>query len=77
MRHAPSGYGHYTTPMPKRYVFASTTVNVRLGPGSANYKVIATLKKGEKAEYLGSYGGWSQIMYKGKLGYVFTKYLVS
>ncbi len=69
--------GGDTTPMPKRYVFASTTVNVRLGPGSANYKVIATLKKGEKAEYLGSYGGWSQIMYKGKLGYVFTKYLVS
>ncbi|MCE5235783.1 MAG: SH3 domain-containing protein [Clostridiaceae bacterium] len=62
-------------PSPAEYRTATTNVNVRTGPGSAKYPVMGSLVKGEKVQYLGVSGNWTQVLYKGQVGYVFSKYL--
>lgn len=62
-------------PSPAEYRTATANVNVRTGPNSANYPVMGVLAKGEKVQYLGVSGNWTQVLYKGQIGYVFTKYL--
>lgn len=56
-------------------VNTDTNLNVRSGPGT-KYKVIGSLKKKTKITvYSKTKSGWSEIRYKGKKGYVATKYL--
>lgn len=62
-------------PAPAEYRAANANVNVRTGPSSEKYPVIGYLVKGEKVQYLGVSGNWTQVLYKGQVGYVFTKYL--
>ncbi|MCM3788874.1 SH3 domain-containing protein [Domibacillus indicus] len=53
----------------------SGVLNVRSGPGT-NYKVIGSLKNNVSVSvYSQSKSGWSQIAFKGKRGYVSSKYL--
>ncbi len=59
----------------KYYRSATTGVNIRSGPGSLQYPVIGTLKKGEKVQYLGDSGSWAMVLYSGDIGFVFGKYL--
>jgi|GEM_PF-352736 len=58
-----------------QYRAATTAVNVRSGPNSSTYGIIGSLSKGEMVRYNGQVGSWSQVVYKGMTGYVFTKYL--
>ncbi|MEM1502826.1 SH3 domain-containing protein [Domibacillus sp. 8LH] len=53
----------------------SGVLNVRSGPGT-NYKIIGTLKNNVSVSvYSQSKSGWSEINFKGKRGYVASKYL--
>lgn len=53
----------------------SGVLNVRSGPGT-NYKIIGTLKNNVSVSvYSQSKSGWSEIGFKGKRGYVASKYL--
>jgi D-alanyl-D-alanine carboxypeptidase len=55
----------------------TTTVNlnVRLGP-STKYTILGNIKKGEQVDVKSSaVNGWYQILYKGKKGYVSSKYV--
>lgn len=55
-------------------VLATTTVNVRKGPGT-RYEKIGRLRKGDRVGFLGAEGNWTKVEYKGKPGYVYSKYL--
>ncbi len=71
-----TGGGSTPTPAPTQYRFATTAVNVRTGPNSAKYPAMGYLNKGEKVQYLGALGDWSKVLFQGKIGYVYSKYLV-
>ncbi|MBC2003142.1 SH3 domain-containing protein [Listeria booriae] len=55
-------------------VTAKTDVKVRTGE-STKSKVLGVLKKGEKVYFVKDDYGWSKVTYKGKTGYVGTRYL--
>jgi len=61
-------YGYY------EYRYATERVNVRTGP-STKYSVIGVLEAGEQVKLIGYSGKWSQVIYRGQVAYVFTKYL--
>lgn len=63
------------TPTPTQYRYATTAVNVRTGPGSNKYPAMGFLNKGEMVQYLGASGNWSKVLFNGKVGYVYSKYL--
>ena len=52
------------------------SLNVRSGP-STSYSVIGKVSEGDKVEVISTSNGWSKIKYKGKTGYVSSKYLSS
>lgn len=56
-------------------VYATTPVNVRLGPGT-NYDRITTLRVGEAVQRIGiGSNGWSKVIYKGAVAYIYSLYL--
>ncbi|MBC1372559.1 SH3 domain-containing protein [Listeria booriae] len=55
-------------------VTAKTDVKVRTGESNKS-KVLGVLKKGEKVYFVKDDYGWSKVTYKGKTGYVGTRYL--
>ncbi|MBC2169844.1 SH3 domain-containing protein [Listeria booriae] len=55
-------------------VTAKSDVKVRAGE-STKSKVLGILKKGEKVYFVKDDYGWSKVTYKGKTGYVGTRYL--
>ncbi|MBC1525765.1 SH3 domain-containing protein [Listeria booriae] len=55
-------------------VTAKSDVKVRAGE-STKSKVLGVLKKGEKVYFVKDDYGWSKVTYKGKTGYVGTRYL--
>lgn len=69
-------YSQYLSVAPVAYRTATTAVNVRTGPSSIKCPAIGYLKSGESVQYIGKSGSWSVVSYKGKLAYVFSKYLV-
>ncbi len=69
-------YSSYLHTVSIAYRIATTAVNVRTGPNSTKYPAIGYLKAGESVQYIGKTGSWSVVSYKGKLAYVFSKYLV-
>jgi uncharacterized protein YgiM (DUF1202 family) len=55
--------------------YATTKVNVRVGPGPS-YIVVGKLKYGESVTRVGiGDNGWSKILYEGDVYYVISKYL--
>lgn len=52
----------------------TASLNMRKGAGT-KYKKITTLKKGVSVTYLSKKNGWYRVSYKGKKGYVSSKYL--
>lgn len=58
-------------------VWATTTVNVRKGPGTG-YEIVGKLYKGELVQRtaIGS-NGWSKVKYDGDTRYVYSKYLTT
>ncbi|MBI2900253.1 MAG: N-acetylmuramoyl-L-alanine amidase [Planctomycetes bacterium] len=52
----------------------TSTLNVRSGP-STSYSVIGTVLEGQRYVRLSSSGGWSQIQYKGNVGWCYDGYL--
>lgn len=63
---------HYTAK--PQMVTAKSAVNVRAGESTTS-KVLGTLKKGEKVYFVKDNYGWSKVTYKGKTGYVGTRFL--
>lgn len=55
-------------------VYATTSVNVRSGPGT-KYNIVGGLKRGDRVEWLGSEGKWGRVRYGGMICYVYGKYL--
>lgn len=55
-------------------VYATTSVNVRSGPGT-KYSIVGELKRGDRVEWLGSEGKWGRVRYGGMICYVYGKYL--
>ncbi|WP_234447893.1 3D domain-containing protein [Viridibacillus soli] len=51
-------------------------LNLRKG-ASTKYKVLLTVPKGKTVTYKGKKGSWYKVKYKGKTGYVSSKYLTS
>ncbi|MGE7624284.1 3D domain-containing protein [Viridibacillus sp. NPDC096237] len=51
-------------------------LNLRKSAGT-KYKVLLTIPKGKKVTYKGKKGSWYKVKYKGKTGYVSSKYLTS
>ncbi|HWR24082.1 MAG TPA: SH3 domain-containing protein [Feifaniaceae bacterium] len=70
------GGGSTPAPTPTEYRVATTAVNVRTGPSSVKYPAMGYLDKGESVQYLGASGDWSKVLFYGKVGYVYSKYLV-
>ena len=65
-----AAYGYYT----EDTVYATTSVNVRSGPGT-KYSIVGGLKRGDRVEWLGSEGKWGRVRYGGMICYVYGKYL--
>lgn len=63
----------YYTAKPQM-VTVKSAVNVRASE-STNSKVLGTLNKGEKIYFVKDNYGWSKVTYKGKTGYVGTRFL--
>ncbi|MBC6316816.1 SH3 domain-containing protein [Listeria grandensis] len=63
---------HYTAK--PQMVTAKSAVKVRASESTGS-KVLGTLKKGEKVYFIKDDYGWSKVTYKGKTGYVGTRYL--
>ncbi|WP_181676813.1 SH3 domain-containing protein [Listeria rustica] len=63
----------YYTAKPQM-VTVKSAVNVRAGENTGS-KVLGTLKKGEKVYFVKDDYGWSKVTYKGKTGYVGTRFL--
>ena len=53
---------------------ATTSVNVRKGPGTKHAR-LGLLRKGERIVAVGSEGSWTKVKYKGSAAFVFTQYL--
>ena len=71
-----SGDGNGTKKIYDRPVekYASSSVNVRLGPGTG-YGIVGELDQGEAVEVSGEKDGWYQVSYDGKTAYVSMDYL--
>ncbi|MFS0655477.1 D-alanyl-D-alanine carboxypeptidase family protein [Bacillus sp. 179-C3.3 HS] len=52
----------------------TANVNLRKGPGT-KHRVIFTIPKGKNVPYLKKQGKWVQTKYKGKTGYISSRYL--
>ena len=58
-------------------VYATSTVNVRSGPGTS-YEKLGQLAKGDKLTRTGICdNGWSRVVYNGKVAYVSSSYLTT
>ncbi|MDO4174486.1 MAG: SH3 domain-containing protein [Eubacteriales bacterium] len=55
-------------------VTATTSVNVRSGPGNS-YSVVTVMKSGTTTASLGTSGNWVKVTVNGKTGYVYNRYL--
>lgn len=55
-------------------VTATTSVNVRSGPGNS-YSVVTVMKSGTTTANLGTSGNWVKVTVNGKTGYVYNRYL--
>lgn len=53
---------------------ATTTVNVRSGPGT-KYSILGYLVKGETVQKTGTSGNWTKVVYKNQTAYVSSTYL--
>lgn len=80
---APSATAAATEPVTVKYsvvdeyVYATTDVNIRSGPGT-EYEVIDYLPKGDEINRIGiGSDGWSQVNYKGDGAYIRSKYLTT
>ncbi|WP_099222961.1 SH3 domain-containing protein [Listeria costaricensis] len=62
------------TKQTSRTVTAKSPVYVRASE-SKKSKILGTLQKGEKVEFIKDNYGWSQVKYKGQTGYVGTQFL--
>lgn len=49
-------------------------LNVRSGPAKT-YKKVGTLKKGSSVTILSTKAGWKKVSYKGRTGYVYSKFI--
>ncbi|MCC5893896.1 MAG: D-alanyl-D-alanine carboxypeptidase family protein [Alkalibacterium sp.] len=63
-----------TAPTPKGEYQTTSNLNMRAG-GSTKHKILLTIPKGKKVEYVSATGSWFQIKYSGKTGFVSSKYL--
>lgn len=63
-----------TDHVPGVYAVKATALNVRSGPGTS-YARIGSLANGAEVRVTGFRGGWGQITYDGKTGYVSMDYL--
>jgi len=67
------------TPLTARAENAQAKVNVSAlnfrHAATTKSKVLAVLRRGEKVEVLGKDGNWSNVLYKDKKGWVYTKYI--
>lgn len=63
-----------TDHVPGVYAVTATALNVRSGPGTS-YGRIGSLANGAEVRVTGFRGGWGQITYDGKTGYVSMDYL--
>ena len=52
----------------------NANVNFRNGAGTS-YRIIATLQKGTKVEFISESNGWSKVKHDGRLGYIASSYL--
>ena len=57
-------------------VVATTTVNVRTGPGT-QYRVVGTLTRGQSVDKLNASAGWTKIRYAGSAAWVSSRYLTT
>ena len=58
-------------------VYASGTVNIRVGPGT-EYDKVGSLKFGNDIQRVGiGDNGWSQVVYEGEIRYIHSSYLVT
>lgn len=57
-----------------KYLYATEPVNMRTGPGT-KYAIITKLQTGEKVKLAGRSGKWTKVLWNGRTGYVFSKYL--
>jgi uncharacterized protein YgiM (DUF1202 family) len=57
-------------------VVATTTVNVRSGPGT-QYKIIGTLTRGQSVDKLGAEGAWTRIRYGRVTAYAASQFLTT
>ena len=58
-------------------VYATSTVNVRSGPGTS-YEKLGQLAKGDKVTRTGiCENGWSRVVYNGKVAYISSSYLTT
>jgi hypothetical protein len=58
-----------------QFIVASTTLNVRSGPGT-NYDIVATLSSGDAVSLIEKkQSGWWLVEYANNVGYVFSQYL--
>ena len=55
-------------------VYATTSVNVRSGPGT-KYSIVGGLNRGDIVKRTGESGKWIRVAYNGIEGYVYGKYL--
>lgn len=55
-------------------VYATTSVNVRSGPGT-KYSIVGGLNRGDMVKRTGESGKWIRVAYNGIEGYVYGKYL--
>lgn len=55
---------------------ATTNVNMRSGMGTG-YSLLQVVPEGATVEVYGSSGGWTQVSYNGKNGYIYSIYLTS
>ena len=62
-----------TQPTSSTTVYATTTLNVRSGPGTG-YSILTSMKKGQSAVNTGVSGSWYKVSVNGKTGYVSGKY---
>ena len=65
---ASSGYLYVKTP-------SKVGVNLRSGPSNGNY-ILRVIRDGQRVQVLSaSSKGWTKVMYKKQIGYIYTKYL--
>lgn len=80
VEYAPKKYGYVSSKYAKKYVEfkkfnvkTTAVLNIR-SSGSVKGKVVGKLKKGATVTVIGTKNGWHTVSYKGKKGYISSKY---